>query len=66
MIWSGVIGFGCWLLVELMEAATQWARDRQTRWRLGAAARPGESAYEERLRLRAAQIEEREPSGARR
>ena len=61
-----MIGFGCWFLVELMEAATQWARDRQTRRRLGAAARPGESAYEERMRLRAAQVEEREPSGARR
>ena len=64
LFWSGVVGFGGWCLVELMEVTSQWSRDRLTRRRLGVAARPGESAYEERMRLLAAQGEEREaPSG---
>jgi hypothetical protein len=65
LFWSGVVGFGCWFLVELLEAASQWSRDSQARRRLGADARPGESAYEERLRLRAAEVEEGDSRGAR-
>jgi len=63
--WSGVVGVGCWFLVALLEAGSQWSRDSQARRRLGAEARPGESAYEERLRLRAAEGEAGDARGAR-
>ena len=65
LFWSGVVGFGGWCVVELLEVTSQWSRDRLTRRRLGAEARPGESAYEERMRLLAAQVEEREAPSAR-
>ena len=65
LFWSGVVGFGGWCVVELMEVTSQWSRDRLTCRRLGAEARPGESAYEERMRLLAAQVEEREAPSAR-
>ena len=65
LFWSGVVGFGGWCVVELMEVISQWSRDRLTRRRLGGEARPGESAYEERMRLLAAQVEEREVPSAR-
>jgi len=65
LFWSGVVGFGGWCVVELMEVTSQWSRDRLTRRRQGAEARPGESAYEERMRLLAAQVEEREAPSAR-
>ncbi len=60
LFWSGVVGFGAWCVVELLEVTSQWSRDRLTRRRQGGEARSGESAYEERMRLLAAQGEERE------
>ena len=61
--WSGAICFGCWFLVELMDVGVQWRKDREMRRRPGMDARPGESAYEERMRLHAAQLEEGESRG---
>ncbi len=63
LFWSGVVGFGAWCVVELLEVTSQWSRDRLTRRRQGGEARSGESAYEERMRLHAVQLEEGESRG---
>ncbi len=47
-----------------MEVVAQWRRDRDTRQRLGLPAGSGASAYEERMRLLDAQLEERESGPA--
>ena len=52
--WSALVFFGCWLVVELSELIRKSRRDADTRARLGLEARPGESAWEERMRVDAA------------
>ncbi|MBI2529500.1 MAG: hypothetical protein HYV93_26390 [Candidatus Rokubacteria bacterium] len=64
LLWSGAICFGCWFLAELMDVVMQGRKDRAMRRRPGMGARPGESAYEERMRLYAAQLEEGGAPGA--
>jgi hypothetical protein len=50
--------------VEFLEVVAQWRRDRATRRRLGMPAGSGQSAFEERMRLYAAQHEEPESGPA--
>ena len=52
--WSTLIFFACWLVVELAELIRKSRRDAVVRDRLGLEARPGESAWEERMRVDAA------------
>ena len=63
--WWALVFFGCWLVVELSDLVRKSRRDAETRARLGLEARPGESAWEERMRLDAAE-EGMEPEPARR
>ena len=53
--WSTLIFFACWLVVELAEQIRKSRRDAVVRDRLGLEARPGESAWEERMRIDAAE-----------
>jgi hypothetical protein len=53
--WTALVFFGCWLVVELSELVRKSRRDTETRARLGLEARPGESAWEERMRMDAAE-----------
>ena len=53
--WSTLIFFACWLVVELSELIRKSRRDAAVRDRLGLEAQPGESAWEERMRVDAAE-----------
>jgi hypothetical protein len=53
--WSTLVFFACWLVVELAELIRKSRRDAAVRDRLGLEARPGESAWEERTRVDAAE-----------
>jgi hypothetical protein len=54
LFWSALVLFSCWIVVELTELAQKRARDVALRARLGLDERPGESAWEERMRIEAA------------
>jgi hypothetical protein len=54
LFWWALVFFGCWLVVELSELVRKSRRDADTRARFGLDERPGESAWEERMRLDAA------------
>ena len=53
--WSTLVFFACWLVVELAELIRKSGRDAAVRERLGLEARPGESAWDERMRVDAAE-----------
>ena len=54
LFWSALVLFSCWIVVELTALAQKRARDAALRARLGLDERPGESAWEERMRIEAA------------
>jgi hypothetical protein len=60
--WSALALFACWIVVELSEVIGKARRDAATRARLGLDERPGASAWEERMRIDAA--ENKEGAGA--
>ena len=51
LFWSALVLFSCWIVVEMTELAQKRARDAVLRARLGLDERPGESAWEERMRM---------------
>jgi hypothetical protein len=55
LFWSALVLFACWIVVELSELARKARRDAVVRARLGLDERPGESAWEERMRIEAEQ-----------
>jgi hypothetical protein len=54
LFWSALVLCSCWIVVELTELAQKRVRDAALRTRLGLDDRPGESAWEERMRMDAA------------
>ncbi len=54
LFWSALVLCACWIVVELSELARKRGRDAALRVRLGLDERPGESAWEERMRMDAA------------
>ena len=52
--WSGLAVVGSWLAVELMNLWEHYRLDSAARDRLDLDDRPGQSAWEERVRLQAA------------
>jgi hypothetical protein len=54
LFWSALVLCACWIVVELSELARKRGRDAALRARLGLDERPGESAWEERMRMDAA------------
>ena len=54
LFWSALVLCACWIVVELSELARKRGRDVALRARLGLDERPGESAWEERMRMDAA------------
>jgi hypothetical protein len=55
LFWSALVLCACWIVVELSELARKRGRDVALRARLGLDERPGESAWEERMRMDAAE-----------
>ncbi|HKZ03889.1 MAG TPA: hypothetical protein VJU81_00335 [Methylomirabilota bacterium] len=62
--WSALALFACWIVVELLEVIGKARRQSAIRSRLGFDERPGASAWEERMRIEAA--DDREGAEARR
>ena len=61
--WWAMVFFACWLVVELSELARKTRRDAATRAKLGIDERPGASAWEDRMRVYAAENpEDAEPA----
>ena len=54
LFWSALVLCACWIVVELSDLARKRGRDAVLRARLGLDERPGESAWEERMRMDAA------------
>ena len=54
LFWSALVLCACWIVVELSELARKRGRDAVLRVRLGLDERPGGSAWEERMRMDAA------------
>ena len=54
LFWSALVLCASWIVVELAELARKRGRDVALRARLGLDERPGESAWEERMRMDAA------------
>ena len=53
--WSALMLLGCWIVVELSELVRKGRRDAGVRARLGFDERPGAAAWEERMRIEAAE-----------
>jgi hypothetical protein len=51
--WSALVFFACWIVVELSDLVRKARQDAEVRTRLGLDERPGESAWEERMRIEA-------------
>ena len=51
LFWSALVLFACWMVVELSELARKAPAGCRVRARLGLDERPGESAWEERMRI---------------
>jgi hypothetical protein len=62
--WAGLVVVGSWLAVELLNAWEHYRLHTAARARLGLDERPGQSAWEERMRLQAAVASE-DPDGGR-
>ncbi len=54
LFWSALVLCACWIVVELSELVRKRGRDAVLRARLGLDERPGETAWEERMRIDAA------------
>jgi hypothetical protein len=55
LFWSALVFFSCWIVVELSQLVRNARKDAEVRTRLGLDERPGESAWEERMRIDAEQ-----------
>jgi type III secretory pathway component EscV len=55
LFWSALVLFSCWIVVELSQLVRNARKDAEVRTRLGLDERPGESAWEERMRIDAEQ-----------
>jgi hypothetical protein len=53
LFWSALVLLACWAVVELSELVRKRARDAALRSQLGLDERPGETAWEERMRIEA-------------
>jgi hypothetical protein len=56
--WAALVLFACWIVVELMEVLGKARRQSAIRSRLGLDEHPGASAWEERMRIEAADTKE--------
>ena len=63
--WWALALFGCWIVMELSEIYRKARRDAATRTRLGLDEHPGRSAWEERMRIDAAENSEEAASAPR-
>jgi|KBSSwiStaDraftv2_1062776.scaffolds.fasta_scaffold2500260_1 hypothetical protein len=52
--WAGLVVVGAWLTVELLNAWDHYRIHSAARTRLGLDERPGQSAWEDRIKLQAA------------
>ena len=62
--WSGLVVVGAWLAVELLSVWEHYRIQSAARTRLGFDEHPGQSAWEERVKLQAAVAGE-DPDGGR-
>jgi hypothetical protein len=62
--WAGLVVVGSWLAVELLSAWEHYRIHSAARTRLGFDEHPGQSAWEERMKLQAAVAGE-DPDGGR-
>jgi hypothetical protein len=53
LFWSALVLLACWAVVEVSDLVRKHARDAALRARLGLDERPGETAWEERMRIEA-------------
>jgi hypothetical protein len=63
--WSALVLFSCWIVVELSELFIKARRDAAVRARLGLDERPAGSAWEERMRIEAAEARDAAESAPR-